>query len=52
MAKGKNIRSIKGPPEKDEAPVINPGNIPILTVKLLDQINKNILELIKVIKDG
>lgn len=47
MAKGKTVRDVKGEdPKPPTLTEINPGNIPILTIKLLDQINQNLIKLI------
>lgn len=39
---GKQVRDIKSPEPKKPTVEINPGNVPILTVKLLDQIVQEI----------
>ena len=49
MGEGKNVRDVKGTPEAP-APgktTIEPGNIPVLTVQLLDAMNKNLFVLIQ-----
>ena len=55
MAKGKNVRDVKGedksPQKKNEPTQINPGNISVLTVQLLDAINKNLVGLRKELKE-
>ena len=60
-ASAKDIRDVKGSEEKpkEKAASIVLGNIPILTVQLLDAINKNLVniaqqnaEIIKMIKEG
>ena len=46
--KGKAVRDVKGEDKpKTEPTKIDPGNIPILTVQLLNSINQNIIELRK-----
>ena len=42
----KQVRDVKGAPTPPQL-TINPGNVPILTVKLLDSINQNVLRLIE-----
>ena len=50
MSKGKAVNEIKGEVKKDKPNnqiQINPGNIPILTVQLLDAINRNLIVLVQ-----
>lgn len=51
MAKKKQVRDVKGPEPKPTVE-INPGNVSILTVKLLDQIVQEIKGLRQDLKDG
>ena len=44
---GKQVRDIKAQEPVNPTIEINPGNVSILTVKILDQINQNLLKLIK-----
>jgi len=44
--KAKNVRDIKGPP-KPPGMRIDPGNCPVLTVRLLNQIHLSLLKLIE-----
>ena len=53
MAKGnnrvkKNVRDTKATPPPQSTLEIDPGNVPILTIKLLNQINNNIVKLIEI----
>ena len=57
MAKGnnrvkKNVRDTKATPPPQSTLEIDPGNVPILTIKLLNQINNNIVKLIDLAEDN
>ena len=43
----KNVRDTKATPPPQSTLEIDPGNVPILTVKLLNQINNNLVKLIE-----
>ena len=43
----KQVRDVKGPAEPNVL-TIEPGNVPILTVKMLDSINQNLIRLIEI----
>ena len=44
---GKSVNSIKGEAPKNPSITVNPGNIPVLTVQILDAINRNLITIIQ-----
>ena len=47
----KQVRDVKAAPEPTQL-TIDPGNVSVLTVKLLDEINKNLVALREEIRNG
>jgi len=50
--KKKTVRDTKSTPPPQSTLEIDPGNVPILTIKLLNQINNNIVKLINLAEDN
>jgi len=44
----KQVRDTKSTPPPQATLEIDPGNVPILTIKLLNQINNNLVKLIEI----